>query len=302
MKSTRALTRLGLLAVGLGVGAAFASMPAIASADTSSDWLSAVDSFLSSAAPAAATVTGLNVAISYDGASLFQIGTAHASSGSGGDFAIAYGADSSAAATGTDSYATVYGDGSSAVAGGAGSSTDSAFVLGDGSSASAGGADSSGNVAFIYGDGSNAFAGGYGAHPGTENIAGVVGDNGSALAGSNADGAGSYNIAYVEGNDLGTANATGTSDLLDILKHYSNWGTPSNPAGAAAEGTNLLSGSDASGALADGNAFWSDLFSGDTSGALTASTNFWTDLLSGTDSTGAAADASNLWTELASLF
>ena len=43
MRSTRALTRLGLLAVGLGVGAAFASMPAIASADTSSDWLSAVE-------------------------------------------------------------------------------------------------------------------------------------------------------------------------------------------------------------------------------------------------------------------
>ena len=166
MKSTRALTRLGLLAVGLGVGAAFASMPAIASADTSSDWLSAVDSFLSSAAPAADATTGMNVAISFDGAQLFQIGTAQASSGSDGDFAIAYGADSSASATGTDSYATVYGDGSSAVAGGAGSSTDTAVVIGDGSSAFAGGANSSQNLAFIYGNESTAGAGGYGDNPG----------------------------------------------------------------------------------------------------------------------------------------
>src|SRR5271163_2127040 len=67
MKCTRALTRLGLLAMGLGVGAAFASMPAIASADTSSDWLSAVDGFLSSAVPAAGTTPALNMAISMDG-------------------------------------------------------------------------------------------------------------------------------------------------------------------------------------------------------------------------------------------
>src|SRR5882757_4935493 len=94
MRSTRALTRLGLLAVGLGVGAAYASMPAIASADTSSDWLSAVDSFLSGAAPAADTTPALNLAVSYDGVSLFQDGSATASSGTDGDFAIAYGSGS----------------------------------------------------------------------------------------------------------------------------------------------------------------------------------------------------------------
>jgi hypothetical protein len=284
MKSTRALTRLGLLAVGLGVGAAFASMPAIASADTSSDWLSAVDSLFSGAAPAADAATGLNVAISYDGASLFQIGTAHASSGSDGDFAIAYGADSSASATGTDSYATVYGDGSSAVAGGAGSSTDTALVVGDGSSAFAGGANSSQNLAFIYGNESTAGAGGYGDNPGTQDIAGIVGNDDGAFAGSNATAPGDFDIAYVESNDLGTANATGTSDLIEILKQYDNWGGV-GATSAASESANPLS----------------DLLSG-SSGAAADASNAWTELLSAFDGGSAAADASNLWTELASLF
>jgi hypothetical protein len=316
MRSTRALARLGILAVGFGIAGAVASTPGIAAAD-SSDLLSAVDGSLGGLAAPADSLSSLfpdlnlgslfpdvNVAISYNGASLFQDGSASASSGTVGsdDFAIAYGANSTATATGSGSYAAVYGDDSSAVAGGTGSSSDSAFVLGDGSSATAGGLNSSSNVALSYGDGSNSFAGGYGDNPGTQNIAAVVGDHGSALAGSNADGAGSFNIAYVEGNDLGTANATGTSDLLDILKHWSDWGTPSNPAGAAAEGTNLLSGSDASGALADGNSFWTDLFSGDSAGALTAGQDFWADLGSSFDPAGAAADSSNFWTELATLF
>jgi hypothetical protein len=270
MKSTRALTRLGLLAVGLGVGAAFASMPAIASADTSSDWLSAVDSLFSSATPAADPTAGMDVAISYGGATLFQIGTASASSGSDGDFAIAYGADSSATATGTDSYATVYGEDSSAVAGGAGSKTDVATVLGDGSHAVSGGAGSSEDAAFVYGDGSDATAGGYGDNPGNQDIAAIVGSGDGAEAGSNATGAGNYDIAYVESNDLGTANATGLSDLIDILKQYDDWaangGLPTVDAAAAESGGHL------------------------------------TDLLSAFDGGSAAADASNLWTDLASLF
>jgi hypothetical protein len=45
----------------------------------------------------------------------------------------------------------------------------------------------------------------------------------------------------------------------------------------------LLSGADASGALADGGGIWADLLSSFDGGSL-------------------AADASNLWTELASLF
>ena len=269
MRSTRALTRLGLLAVGLGVGGAIAFVPGSAAADSSSDWLSSIDSLLGGAVPAASdAAAGPDVAISYDGAILFQEGSASASSGTDGDFAIAYGADSSAIATGTDSYATVYGEDSHAVAGGVGSSTDTAGVLGDGSYAEAGGLDSSNDVAFVYGDSSSATAGGYGDNPGNLDISGIVGSGDGANAGSSAAGAGDYDIAYVESNDLGTANATGLSDLVDILKQYDNW--------AATGGLPTVDAA--------------------------ASTSPLTDLLSAFDGGSAAADTSNLWTELASLF
>ena len=251
MKSTRALTRLGLLAVGLGVGAAFASMPAIASADTSSDWLSAVDSFLSSAAPAADTTSALNLAISVNGATLFQEGDAYATSGSTGDIAIANGAGASAYAFGTDDYASVDGTGSSAVAGG----YDAAQASG-----------STDDTAFAFGNNDLSYAGGDGASdPGTYDYAVIFGNDNTALAGGDAAGAGSYDGAYVEGNDLGTAQVQGSDYLADILKFYGD-GSTSTTAAAAESGGHL------------------------------------TDLLSALDGGSAAADASNLWTDLASLF
>ncbi len=118
MKSTRALARLGMLAVGLGIGGAVAATPGIASADSSVDWLSAVDSFLTAGAlPAADTTPELNLAISFDGMSLFQDGSAHAYSGANGDIAIANGAGAIAYAFGTDNYASVDGADSTAIAG-----------------------------------------------------------------------------------------------------------------------------------------------------------------------------------------
>jgi hypothetical protein len=269
MKSTRALTRLGLLAAGLGVGAAFASMPAIASADTSSDWLSAVDSFLSSAVPAAATTPALNLAISMDGVTLFQSGTAHAYSGSAGDIAFADGAGSTASAFGANDYADVWGTDSTAIAGG----TDATMASG-----------STDDTAFVYGDNSYGFAGGDGAaHPGTFDYAVIFGNNDTALSGGDAAGAGSYDGAYVEGNDLGTAHAQGSDYLADILKFYGDGSTTTTAAAAESGGhlTDLLSGS---------------------SGAAADASNLWTELLSAFDGGSAAADASNLWTELASLF
>jgi len=251
MKSTRALTRLGLLAAGWGVGAAFASMPAIASADTSSDWLSAVDSLLSSAAPAADTTPALNLAISMDGVPLFQSGDAFADSGSSGDIAIANGAGASAYAFGTDDYASVDGTGSSAVAGG----YDAAQASG-----------STDDTAFAFGNNDLSYAGGDGASdPGTYDYAVIFGNDNTALAGGDAAGAGSYDGAYVEGNDLGTAQVQGSDYLADILKFYGD-GSTSTTAAAAESGGHL------------------------------------TDLLSALDGGSAAADASNLWTDLASLF
>jgi hypothetical protein len=274
-----------MLAIGLGIGGAVAATPGIASADSSFDWLSTVDTFLSGGAFPAATTPELNLAISFDGVPLFQTGTAYAYSGANGDIAIANGAGSTAYAFGSNNYAAVDGTGSSAVAGaysdsGAGGSAD--------------------NTAFVFGDNSHAFAGTTAAaHPGDFNYAVIFGNNDSAWAGGNAAGSGSYDGAYVEGNDLGTAHAQGSDYLADILKFY---GDGASTSAAAADSTNLLSTTDPSGALADGQAFWADLFSGDTSGALTAGTNFWTDLLSGADASGALADTSNLWTDLVAAF
>jgi hypothetical protein len=269
MKCTRALTRLGLLAVGLGVGATFASMPAIASADTSSDWLSAVDSFLSGAFPAADTTPALNLAISMDGVSLFQSGDATAVSGTDGDIAIANGAGASAYAFGTDNYASVDGTNSSAVAGG----YDAAMASG-----------SHDDTAFAFGDNDLSYAGGAGAsNPGTFDYAVIFGDNNTALSGGDATGPGSYDGAYVEGDNLGIAHAQGSDYLADILKFYGD-GSTSTTAAAAESGGHLT-----------------DLLSG-SSGAAADASNFWTELLSAFDGGSAAADAGNFWTELASLF
>lgn len=286
MGSTRALPRWRMLAIGLGIGGALAAAPGTASADSSFDWLSTVDSFLSGGAFPAATTPELNLQISFDGVSLFQAGTAHAYSGPNGDIAIANGAGATAYAFGTDNYASVDGTGSTAVAGaysdsGAGASAD--------------------NTAFVFGDNSFGYAGTTdAANPGTFNYAVIFGSDDTAWAGGNAAGSGNYDGAYVEGNDLGVAHAQGGDYLADILKFYGDGSTASTA--ASADSTSLLSITDPSGALADGQAFWADLFSGDTSGALAAGTSFWTDLVTAFDGGGAAADLSNFWTDLAGLF
>jgi hypothetical protein len=279
-----------MLAVGLGIGGAVGATPGIASADSSFDWLSTVDSLLGGGALSAADTTpALNLAISFDGMSLFQDGTAHAYSGANGDIAIANGAGATAYAFGTDNYASVDGTNSTAIAGGIDANTA-------GSSAD--------NTAFVFGDNSYGLAGTTdAANPGTFNYSVIFGNDDTALAGGNAAGSGSYDGAYVEGNDLGTAHAQGGDYLADILKFYGDGGSSSSA--AAAESTNHLAdllGSDPSGALADGSAFWTDLFSGDTAGALAAGQDFWSDLASSLDLSGAAGDSSALWTDLVSAF
>lgn len=282
MKRTRAVARFGLIVMGLGIGGALAAIPGTASAD-SSDWLTAVDSFLSGVAvPAASDASsGLNLAISFDGMSLFQDGTAYAYTGSSDDFAVANGAGATAAAYGSNSYAAVDGTDSTATAGGLSESAATG---------------SSNNVAFVFGDGSNAFAGGTAEYPASSDYSVIFGNGDTALTGSDAAGSGSYDVSYVEGNDLGTASAQGGNYLTDILKFYGDGGT-TTPAAA----TDLLS-SDPSAALAEGQAFWADLFSGDTAGAVTAGQDFWADLASSVDAGSLAADGSNFWTELATLF
>jgi hypothetical protein len=215
MVNSRVIARFGMLAAGVGIGAALAAMPGIASADSSSDWLSSVDSLLGGAFPAADTSSGVNMAISEDGVTIFQEGTAQAYSGTDGDYAIAYGAGSTATAYGTDNYADVDGTDSSAVAGG---------------TTAAGAAGSSDDTAFVDGNDSTAFAGG----PGTSDYSEIFGNNDGAFSGGDAAGPGSYDAAYVEGNDLGTAYAQGGDYLADILKTYGDSSTA-----AAAETSSL---------------------------------------------------------------
>jgi hypothetical protein len=264
MSKTGGLARLGMLAVGLGVGAAVAALPGAASADSSTDWLSAVDGLLGSAALPAADSSGLNMAISIDGMSLFQSGTAFAYSGTNGDIAMATGANDTAYAFGTGNYAAVYGSNDVGVAGG---------------TTAANAAGSSGDNVYIDGDNDSAFAGGLN---GIDDGAEITGSNDAAEAGSSATGVGSYDVAYVEGSNLGNADATGASYLVDVLKAY---GDGSADAAAANNG----------GLLAD------LLPSVDASGAATGG-NFLTDLLSAFDPSNAAAESSHFFAELASLF
>jgi hypothetical protein len=219
MVNARGIARLGLLTVGLGIGVAVVSMPGTASAD-SSDWWSSIDSLVTGlAAPAADTSSGVNLAISEDGVTIFQEGTATASSGTDGDIAIADGAGSSATAYGIDNYADVDG-------------TDSSAVAGAGTAAGAVG--SSGDSAFVDGNDSAAFAGGTPADPGSSDYSYIFGNNDAAYSGGDAAGAGSYDSAYVEGNDLGTAYAQGADYLADILKVYGDSSTA-----AAADASSL---------------------------------------------------------------
>ena len=136
MVNFHGVARLGVLAVGLGIGAAWAQMP-VASADSSSDWLSTIDSLLSGASPAPATP--IDLFISFDGYTIYDGGGGADAITVPGDYslAIAYGADADAFAFGTGS--SSYADGSGAYAYTGGGTGDVAEALGTNAYAVAGG-------------------------------------------------------------------------------------------------------------------------------------------------------------------
>ncbi|AGZ53700.1 PPE domain-containing protein [Mycobacterium kansasii] len=149
---------------------------------------------VSASAPAAAPA-GPDIALSMFGTTLFQSGTAHATSGFGG-VALAVGANSNATANttmltpGLGSFATAIGNNNTAVANG---TLCTATVLGNYSNAT-GGFGGLGSTAFVTGDHSGASAGFSNRDFG--NLAAVSGNYSSALAGS-----GSGNAAVTFGND-----------------------------------------------------------------------------------------------------
>jgi hypothetical protein len=227
MRKAKAIGRLGLLAVGLGIGAAVAATPGIASADSTDVDAATFDPSALIADPVPA-LSGLDLAISIDGIPVFQSGTASAESGTD-DIAIAYGNDAGAISgytnnPGTGDFAFADGDGSFA---GSGIGNDnSAISLGSGSTADAGAGD--GNTAFADGSGTFADAGGT-YTPGTvsavvaagnDNYASAFGNDDYAYAGAgfaNPDVASTGDIATIVGNGSDASAGAGDYDFAGVL-------------------------------------------------------------------------------------
>jgi hypothetical protein len=240
MVNVGGIARLGTLAVGLGIGAAWAHTP-IASADTSGDAASTVDSLLSGASPAPAAA--INLDISFDGYTLYDGGgSAVANTGAAGnglyDFAIAYGDGAYASAEGgTADYALASGTDANAEAGSlasgaTGNNFDSAVDIGN--------------------NGSGYLTGNAGAYAG----------NGSLQFGGTDIGTDSNDSAYDFGN-----NSAGQADSGAFAGYYS--GTSGNGDTAYDVGNNSGGGSyDGALAVAGNGNYASD------SGNNTATTDY----------------------------
>jgi hypothetical protein len=219
MRHAKAIGRLGGLAIGLGMGAALAAFPGVASAD-------------------------LDIDISFDEIDIFHTPghTAEATSGMN-DFAIAIGTNSVAeagSANGPGQFDTAFADGTNSDAFALRGMFDSAFANGTQSSAfaggEAGGLTSSNDFSWALGPATNAGTGADGATPsgydvawvfdpfgthftsalaggGMFDFASIFGDNSSADVGLG----GNFDLAEIFGNGFTSTVATGANFLFDIL-------------------------------------------------------------------------------------
>jgi hypothetical protein len=240
MGHTIGIGRLAGLAVGLGIGAALAANAGVASADPPS-LFDANDAAVAAPAvdPSLPTFDPSNLAISVDGITLYQTGTASATSGFG-DIAIADGAGSEAIANGgifnIGDFAYAEGN---AIADSAGGSFDTATAVGDGAGSYAFGdfdtatvsGDNAeakavagfGEVASVVNTGSQydeavAAGPGLGVY-GALNYASVDGTGSIATAGD-PDGStfGGFDIASVVGDgSTATAGDPGNFDLASVM-------------------------------------------------------------------------------------
>jgi len=233
MRSIRDIGRLGMFAVGLGVGAAMAATPGTASADpfdvTGAGLAAstAADSLVGSAAAAPAQAFDpTNFAVSIDGINLLEGGSATATSVFGG-IAVADGANSSANADGFLDIATAQGVDSTAntlgsveLAGAVGNhsevidnagAVDAGFANGLDTLAETGGSQADPgfvDAAFANGAGSDAEAGLFGADP-----TGVSVDLASASDGLTAiANSGPFDMVFAP--PLAAAADPGFTDLL----------------------------------------------------------------------------------------
>jgi hypothetical protein len=232
-----------MLAVGLGLGAAWAHMP-VASADTSSDWLSSIDSFFSGAVPALPAPAVTDFQISFNGTDLFPIAGNEATATTvAGQFglAIAFGNGANAVAEGgTGDYAVASGTNALAEAGSltaaSGNNYDAAYDFGnnvdpylnspDGAFAGAGS---------LYGNPDN----GTSSHDTAIDIGNNTGGGDGAFAGDGqlfGDGAaGNGDTAYTYGNIVG--NEDGSGALTGDNNYASMSGTETGNVEGAYSGT-----------------------------------------------------------------
>lgn len=255
MVNARGVARVGILAVGLGIGAAVAHTP-VASADTSTDWLSSIDSLLGGAVPAADSTSTLDFQISIDGTDLFPTTGNEATATSGtNDIAIAYGDGANASATGgTGDYALASGTNALANAGGlstdTGANGDTAIdignnalpIIGSPEGAYAGNADVIGNTsggtgiddtAIDIGNNTNdatlGIGGNEGAFAGAGGLIGATGngDNDTAIIFGNESGA-SNGPAAVDGNyDSASGYGDETGQNIGSIAGYGNYDSAS---------------------------------------------------------------------------
>jgi hypothetical protein len=290
MVNVHGMARLSVLAVGLGIGAAWAQTP-VASADSSSDWLSTIDSLLSGASPASATP--IDLYISFDGYTIYDGGGSATAETTPGEYglAIAYGDDSYASATGgTGDYALAGGTNALALAGGestdTGANYDSAIDIGNNAdpatygggiengafagnadlvgSANAGTGIGSYDTAIDIGNNANGANGGLdGAFAGAGGLSGGMGsgdgNNDTAIEVSNNIGRGDYSQALGGNGNYASESGGANGDFNYALAGYGNdntaIGTTANAAVEASDGNDnyaYLDGPANSSANADG--------------------------------------------------
>jgi hypothetical protein len=296
MRQARRIGRLGILAAGVGIGAALAATAGTASADPSTDpfsWIGGLDLGDLSVPAQAAT---LDVQISIDGMDLFPTAgnTATATSGVG-DIAIAIGNGADATASGgiVDSAFAVGNDAGAYAGGGSGSNFDTAIDIGNNTGANDATIASFGNDDTAIDIGNNTGdVEGPGANFGNDDTAIDIGNFTGYGEGSFA-GYGNDNLAASVGNGS-DANAGGYNESLlsndNIAYVLDPTGTDGSYADAGANGSTAggydlaaVLGGDEQGAFATGAQNLYDIMTalGNESGtAASTSGGFLADLLS----------------------
>jgi hypothetical protein len=285
--NARRVGRLGILAVGLGIGAAVASTPGIASADTPADPFSFSSINLGDLFPAAdaAPSSPLDLDISVDGHTLLDLGTTATATSGTGDIAIAFGADSTATAEGGfGDYALATAADTEAVAGDAatgatGNNFDFASASGVDSEAVAGDTELPDTTGSSF-DYASANSGNATPTLGAEALAGLDGSGDSA----SAVGQGAFAVAGV--------SDTATPANFDSASVLANVNTPTDAEAFAGSGADFLGGSSDTAFVVDplgtvgslalaGDGFNSDLAGvfGDDLNAAATGANFLVDIL-----------------------